>query len=253
MNPQLQRVEQLPAFPPSIGIPSDAERAPEALKDPTSTSLRQAGLFEAAQTLPHGLLYRAEFLSRKEESALLAAIATLPFREARFQQYFARRRVVHYHAAGDTTSYDGNDGETFSSGPLPPFLTGLLQRISSWIDIPTSAFVHALVSEYRPGTPIGWHRDKPVYGTVVGISMHGWGRMRFRPFAQDPDPRDVVALDLEPRSAYVMRGAIRWDWQHSMLPTKELRYSITFRTLAVGGSARPAGIPKIPTRKSDVR
>ena len=247
MNPQLQRVEKLPPFPPNIGIQQDAESALDAAREATPASLRQAGLFEAAQALPHGLLYRPEFLSRAEEGELLAAIAALPFREARFQQYFARRRVVHYHAAGDTTNYDGSDGESFSSGPLPPFLTELLERVSSWIDVPASAFVHGLVSEYRPGTPIGWHRDKPLYGTVVGISMHGSGRMRFRPLAQDPDPRDVVVLDLEPRSAYVMRGAIRWDWQHSMLATKALRYSITFRTLAVGGSAQPGALPQTPT------
>ncbi|MEO8754753.1 MAG: alpha-ketoglutarate-dependent dioxygenase AlkB [Casimicrobiaceae bacterium] len=97
--------------------------------------------------------------------------------------------------------------------------------------IAPAAFVHALVSEYRPGTPIGWHRDKPDYGIVVGVSLAGWGRMRFRPFAA-PDARHTVALDLAPRSAYVMRDAIRWDWQHSMPPTKELRYSITLRTRA---------------------
>src|SRR5437870_2173405 len=250
MDPRLRRIEQPPVIRHSIGILSGAESVPEALEDSTPTLLRQAGLFEAAQALPHGLLYRAEFLSRKEEAKLLAAISALPFREAKFQQYFARRRVVHYHAAGDTTSYDASDGESFSSGPLPPFLTGLLESVSSWIGISASAFVHALVSEYRPGTPIGWHRDKPLYGTVVGISLRASGRMRFRPFAQHPDPRDVVVLDLEPRSAYVMRDAIRWDWQHSMLPTKALRYSITFRTLAVGGSARLARLPKTPTRKS---
>jgi alkylated DNA repair dioxygenase AlkB len=238
MDSQLQRVEQQPVFLPDMGIPAGSQSAAQAL-DSASIGLRQAGLFEAAQALPHGLLYCAEFLTRQEEAQLLAAITPLPFREARFQQYFARRRVVHYHAAGDTTSYDGSDGESFSSGPLPAFLTELLERIASWIGIPAKAFAHALVSEYRPGTPIGWHRDKSVYGTVVGVSLHGPGRMRFRPYSQAPDPRDVVALDLEPRSVYAMQGAIRWGWQHSMLPTKALRYSITFRTLAVGGSATP--------------
>jgi alkylated DNA repair dioxygenase AlkB len=215
-------------------------------------ALRQSELFDASQPLPHGLLYRPEFLSHGEESSLLDAISGLPFREARFQQYFAKRRVVHYHAPGAVTHYDAGDGESFSSGPLPPFLSALLDKVSKWIDVPASAFVHSLVSEYRPGTPIGWHRDKPVYGIVAGISMQGWGRMRFRPIAARPDAKDVVVLDLEPRSAYVMRGAIRWDWQHSMLPTKALRYSITFRTLAVGVSAEQSTLPQSPTQKSDL-
>jgi alkylated DNA repair dioxygenase AlkB len=219
--------------------------------DPMSKAIRQSELFDAPQPLPHGLLYRPEFLSPDEESSLLEAISGLPFREARFQQYFAKRRVVHYHAAGAATRYDASDGESFSSGPLPPFLSALLDKVATWIDVPANTFVHALVSEYRPGTPIGWHRDKPVYGIVVGISMHGWGRMRFRPIAATPDAKDVVVLNLEPRSAYVMRGAIRWDWQHSMLPTKALRYSITFRTLAAGTANEGASFPQSPTEKSD--
>ena len=214
--------------------------------------LRQSELFDASQPLPHGLLYRPEFLSPGEESSLLDAIAGLPFREARFQQYLAKRRVVHYHAAGAMTHYDASDGESFSSGPLPPFLSTLLDKVSVWIDIPASAFVHALVTEYRPGTPIGWHRDKPVYGIVAGISMRGWGRMRFRPITARRDAKDVVVLDLEPRSAYVLRGAIRWDWQHSMLPTRALRYSLTFRTLAAGASAGGSTFPQSPTKKSDL-
>ena len=114
---------------------------------------------------------------------------------------------------------------------MPPFLTTLRGKVARWIGVAPSAFVHALVSEYRPGTPIGWHRDKPGYGIVVGISLAGWGRMRFRPY-EAQDARQTVALDLAPRSVYVMRDAIRWDWQHSMLQTKELRYSITLRTRA---------------------
>ena len=91
--------------------------------------------------------------------------------------------------------------------------------------------MHALVSEYRPGTPIGWHRDKPVYGIVAGISLAGTGRMRFRPYdAQDAE--HTHTLDLAPGSLYVMRDAIRWRWQHSLLPVKTLRYSITLRTRA---------------------
>jgi len=198
---------------------------------------RQAALFDLPPALPHGLVYRPGFISPDEESALLTAFASLPFREARFREYLAKRRVVHYHADESIRSYeDGDDADGFSSGPLPAFLLDLRGKAADLAAVAPTSFVHALVSEYREGTPIGWHRDRPEYGIVVGISLAGWGRMRFRPrpptASSKTDPRRIVVLDLEPRSAYVMQGAIRWDWQHSLLPTKGLRYSVTFRTAA---------------------
>jgi alkylated DNA repair dioxygenase AlkB len=204
--------------------------------------LRQAELFDEAPPLPHGLVYRPEYITRAEESELLAEIAPLPFREARFQEYFARRRVVHFHPSGDDVAYDAHDDDTVSGGPLPPFLDALLKRLAGWLAIDPAHFVHALVSEYRPGTPIGWHRDKPAYGIVVGLSLAGRGRMRFRPLDAGEPHRGTVLLELEPRSVYVMRGPIRWQWQHSMLPTRELRYSITFRTRAGGGDGGDSAI-----------
>jgi alkylated DNA repair dioxygenase AlkB len=192
--------------------------------------LRQAELFDAPKQLPHGLMYQPEFITRGEEQTLLDAIAPLPLREARFQEYFAKRRVVHFHSAGSGEAYDENDDETISSGPMPLAFVELQQRVAKWLAIDPAAFIHALVSEYRAGTPIGWHRDKPGYGIVVGLSLAGWGRMRFRPLEPRASRNATVLLELEPRSVYVMQGPIRWHWQHSMLPTKAPRYSITFRT-----------------------
>ena len=191
----------------------------------------QAGLFDVTQELPQGLLYEPEFLSREEEAALLAHIAPLELREARFREYFAKRRVAHFHDEVDAPRYDDGGADSFTSGPLPPFLAALRDKVALRLDMPASAFIHALVSEYRPGTPIGWHRDKPAYGIVVGISLAGTGRMRWRPYAHQ-DAQHTVTLDLAPRSMYVMRDAIRWQWQHSMPPMRELRYSITMRTRA---------------------
>jgi len=196
---------------------------------------QQPGLFDAAAELPHGLVYRPEFISPAEEAALIESIAPLPFREARFQEYFARRRVVHFHPAGMTEAYDSSAEDSFSSGPLPPFVQTLAEKVGDALLVDPASFVHALISEYRPGTPIGWHRDKPAYGIVIGLSLAGWGRMRFRPVASVPPHKEMFLLELEPRSLYVMQGPIRWEWQHSMLPTKSLRYSITFRTRAAPG------------------
>jgi alkylated DNA repair dioxygenase AlkB len=88
-----------------------------------------------------------------------------------------------------------------------------------------------LIAEYRPGTPLGWHRDVPDYEQIVGISLAGHARLRFRPYPWSPEKKSqMFALELAPRSAYILRDQARWGWQHHVPPTKELRYSITFRT-----------------------
>ena len=191
----------------------------------------QGELFTAATALPEGLQYEPGFLTPAEERALLDAIAVLPLREAKFREYFARRRVAHFHSDPGAPYYEEGTADDANGGPLPAFLLPLRARVAARLGLPPSAFVHALVSEYRPGTPIGWHRDKPVYGIVAGVSLAGAGTMRWRPFAAQ-DAAHTLELALAPRSLYVMRDAIRWQWQHSMLPTKVLRYSITLRTRA---------------------
>ena len=193
-----------------------------------SASVGQSALFDSPE-LPHGLVYRPDFLGVAEESALLAALAELPFREATYHQYLARRRVVLYGAV-----HDDEERSWRPSDPLPPFLVRVKTKVAQWVDVAPEAFVHVLVTEYRPGTPIGWHRDAPQYGFVVGLSLASACRMRFRPLYEAATRDNVFALDLAPRSAYVMQGRIRWGWQHSIPPTKGLRYSITLRTAADG-------------------
>jgi alkylated DNA repair dioxygenase AlkB len=179
-----------------------------------------------APALPEGLSYDADFLTPSEESTLLSAFAGLAFREATFRQYTARRRVARFGR-----SYDPECRQWLDIEPLPPWLARLRRKVAASREVEEAAFVHALVTEYRPGTPIGWHRDKPEYGMVVGLSLASACRMRFRPYGRHHDRDAVVTLELAPRSLYVMRDAIRWHWQHSIPPAKALRYSITFRTM----------------------
>jgi len=186
----------------------------------------EADLF-GAPALPPGLEYHADFLSATDESALLRVFADLPFREAKFQQYTARRRVVRFGLM-----YDADKREWTEGAPLPPWLADVRQRVASSRGVHAEHFIHALVTEYRPGTPIGWHRDKPQYGIVAGLSLASACRMRFRPYANQHDRSAVIALALAPRSLYVMADEIRWAWQHSIPPAKALRYSMTFRTRA---------------------
>lgn len=174
--------------------------------------------------MPEGLLYEVDFITPQDEAALLAEIGKLPLEEARYKSYRAKRRTVSFGFDYDFDSY------TLGPAPeLPAFLLPFRQKAAALIRADEGAFVHALVTEYRPGTELGWHRDVGEFEVIVGMSLAGTCRMRFRRYPPQKGAR-VFNLDLEPRSVYVLRDEIRWGWQHSVAPTRELRYSITFRT-----------------------
>jgi alkylated DNA repair dioxygenase AlkB len=192
----------------------------------------QSSLFDEPAALPNGLVLVPDFLTPGEERALLAEIRALDLHEARYKAYTARRRVASFGA-----SYDFDTNEVKPAPGLPSFLEPVRARVSAWLGIPAERFVQAMVSEYRPGTPLGWHRDVPQYEVIVGMSLAADARMGFRPYPPRPHDR-LFALDLAPRSAYVLRGEVRWAWQHRIEATRALRYSITFRT-PVEGARRP--------------
>jgi alkylated DNA repair dioxygenase AlkB len=180
--------------------------------------------------LPEGLSYEPEFLTPEEEASLIALISTLPFEAARYKSYTARRRVVSYGG-----SYDFDANRLQPAQALSPALQPLRERVATWMGLAPEALVHTLVAEYTPGTPLGWHRDVPDFGEIAGVSLGSEAVMRFRPFPPlAPKKTDVLRLALQPRSIYRMRGAARWAWQHSVAPTVQLRWSITFRTARSG-------------------
>ena len=182
--------------------------------------------------LPAGMRFQEDFIDPAEEAALLAAIAGLALHEARYKSYTARRRIRSYG-----TRYDYDDNRLLPAEPLAPFLLPLREKVAAWAGVAPEDFGNALVAEYRPGTPLGWHRDVPDYELVGGVSLGGHARMRLRPYPPESGSKaDVRVLELPPRSAYVLQGVARWGWQHSILPTTELRWSITFRTRRERGS-----------------
>jgi alkylated DNA repair dioxygenase AlkB len=185
---------------------------------------KQHELFETPSTLPNGLVYVPEFITEIEERDLLSGIAETELREAQYKEYTAKRRVASFGAG-----YDFDEQELTPAPTLAPFLLPLRSRVADWLSTPAEAFGYALIAEYRPGTQLGWHRDVPQFEMVVGVSLAAPARMRFRAFPPVKRGR-ILTLDLEPRSAYVLRDDVRWKWQHSIAPTRELRYSITFRT-----------------------
>ncbi|HVL58953.1 MAG TPA: alpha-ketoglutarate-dependent dioxygenase AlkB [Burkholderiaceae bacterium] len=196
--------------------------------------MRQAELFPGLTPqprLPAGFAYQPELLTPQQEAELIAWVQRLPLREAQYKQYTAKRRIISYGA-----SYDFESNELLPAGQIPEFLLPLRERVCEWARIAPAEVEHALVAEYAAGTQLGWHRDVPQFGQIVGVSLASSCRMRLRPY---PPPagrsRDAIALTLEPRSVYAMRGEARWKWQHAISPTKQLRYSITFRTIVRSG------------------
>ena len=185
----------------------------------------QAQLFAASPAGPPGFTYAPQFLRVAEEAQLLEVISTLPFEEAQYKEWRARRRIVSFGGRYDFTHQELTQGP-----PIAEFLLPLRARLADWAGIPEQRIQHAMIAEYRPSTPLGWHRDVPQFEDVMGVSLLGHARLRFRPWPPASGQRATWKIDLEPRSAYLLRGPARWQWQHAVSPTRELRYSITFRT-----------------------
>jgi alkylated DNA repair dioxygenase AlkB len=186
----------------------------------------QRVLFDSAGALPPGFVYDANFLTAEEEVALLEAIRQLPLAEALYKAFTAKRRILSFGAG-----YDFGASVLLPAPPVPPFLHPLRERVSEWTGVASDELIQCTVAEYARGTQLGWHRDLPHFGIVAGVSLRSPCRMRLRPYPHVKGRREGLALTLEPRSAYVMRGVARWGWQHAISPTKDLRYSITFRTM----------------------
>ena len=191
----------------------------------------QTSLFETGASLPNGFVYRPGFLTEEEERDIVAWIADLPLEHGRLGEYTAKRRVI-----GFGWGYDFREHRLVPGPPLPPPLHGPARKIAKWLDIPYARVAEALITEYPKGAAIGWHRDNESFEHIVGISLSGHCRMRLRPISWRVRGRrrtrdDVIVLPLAPRSAYIMQHESRWEYQHSVSPVEELRYSITFRTL----------------------
>jgi alkylated DNA repair dioxygenase AlkB len=175
---------------------------------------------------PPGFVYQPDFLTPQEETELTQRFRSLPFQEAVYRQWQARRRIVSYGGR-----YDFSRHSLDPAPPIPHFLDFLRKRIAEWAAIDPKAIQHAVIAEYGMGTQLGWHRDVPQFDQVMGVSLAGQARMRLRPYPPAKGARAAVAIDLARRSAYRFQGPARWEWQHAISPTRELRYSITFRTL----------------------
>jgi DNA oxidative demethylase len=178
-----------------------------------------------ADTPPEGFRYLPDFLSADEEASLVGEVERMPFEAFVFRGVTARRRVVHLGHR-----YDFERRGVEPGLPIPPSLLELRERIAPIAERPAERFEEVLVTEYRPGATIGWHRDAPAFGsTVLGVSLGSACRMRFR--RRRDEGWETWERALEPRSVYLLSGAARASWQHAIPPTRDLRYSITYRTV----------------------
>jgi DNA oxidative demethylase len=175
---------------------------------------------------PEGLFYIPHFLTREQEQELLIQVSTQPFEPYDHHGYKANREVVYFGTEGGY----GGIGAGLPTEPMPCWLIPLRDHFGSLIGLSQNELAMALVARYSVGAGIGWHRDRPQFGpTVVGISLASEAEMRFRRFVDENE--EMFKINLDRGSAYIISGPARSVWQHGMTPVKQLRYSITFRTI----------------------
>jgi alkylated DNA repair dioxygenase AlkB len=182
------------------------------------------GLFPEVADLPEGFRYKSKPIDARHEQSIIAHMRALNFAPFQFHGFEGKRRVVSYG-----WTYDFNGGGLKKAEDFPAFLLPVRDAAASNFGIESDSLEQALLLEYPPGSTIGWHRDRPVFGDVVGISLLSACTFRFR---RQAGPKwERRSLTAEPRSAYMLQGEARNEWEHSIPAVTELRYSITFRSL----------------------
>jgi alkylated DNA repair dioxygenase AlkB len=181
-------------------------------------------LEQPGSSLPAGFRFQRNLLTESDEQALVRRFAELPFREFEFHGFQGKRRVVSFG-----WRYDFNGGGLSKAEDMPAFLLPAREKAAAFAQIPASDLQHALLTEYPQGATIGWHRDRGVFGRVIGISLLAPCTFRFRRKAGTKWQR--ASFIAEPRSAYLLDGAARTEWEHSIPAVAALRYSVTLRTL----------------------
>ena len=183
-------------------------------------------LFDAP--LIAGLKYSEDVIGEAEEEQLVERLIATDLSPFRFHGWLGNRKTKSFG-----WRYDFEDASFSPAEPIPAWLEPLRERAGGLADFPADKFVHVLLARYDPGAGIGWHRDRDVFDRVVGFSLAAPATLRFR--RRRTPGFDRVNLDVAPRSAYLLSGAARWDWEHRITPGDALRFSITFRTLSDKG------------------
>ena len=193
--------------------------------------MNQAHLF--AEPLVDGLDYRADFITPDEEAALIEHLEVMDLAPFRFQGWTGNRKTRSFG-----WRFDFDDASLQPTEPIPDWLEPLRDKAAALAGVVPGEIAHALIARYDPGAGIGWHKDRSVFDRVVGVSLNSPATLRFRQRTHSGFRR--FSLPVEPRSAYLLWGEARYDWEHRIVPGEALRFSITFRTLSELGR-RKAG------------
>jgi alkylated DNA repair dioxygenase AlkB len=186
------------------------------------------GARKTAADVPEGFRYESDLIGPEDEASLLASVRALPFRDFEFHGYTGKRRVVSFG-----WHYDFSGRQLRKADDIPEFLLALRPAAAAFAEMEPKQLQHVLVTEYGPGAGIGWHRDKAVFGETVGVSLLSPCVLRLRRKVGEKG-WERANITAEPRSAYLLSGPARSEWEHSILRVDALRYSITFRNLREG-------------------
>jgi alkylated DNA repair dioxygenase AlkB len=195
----------------------------------------QLDFFGSPSSMPAGFKYRPDLLSPADQERLLPMLEALPFRAFEFKGFVGNRRTVSFGWRYDFAAEELRRGDD-----IPSFLDEIRRRAAEFAEVPATELEQAMVTEYAPGAGIGWHKDKAIFGDVVGISLLSPCTFRFR--RRKGSSWERASFTAAPGSAYLLRGPARTDWQHSIPPLEKLRYSITLRSLR--GRVEPAARTK---------
>jgi alkylated DNA repair dioxygenase AlkB len=185
---------------------------------------KQGELFGISAPAVPGLRLVPEAVTASEEAELTPRIDAAPLRPFEFGQWRGKRMTAHYGRA-----YDFTRGRLDEAPPLPDWLIALRGKLAPLALLDPYALQAALLIRYDPGAGIGWHRDRPQYGEVLGLSLGADCAMRLR--RRTGDGFERRAIPLPARSLYRLSGEVRWEWEHSIVPMDETRWSVTLRTL----------------------
>ena len=186
-------------------------------------------LFPEEPIFPEGFFYYPDFLNKEEEDVLCTEISKLELHNLEYHGYKANRKTVSF-------GYDYNfeNNQLTKGKDIPSSFDFLIEKVAKHLSIAQTMFAELLVTEYPAGTVINWHRDVPQFNLIAGISLLADCTFRLRPYNKvKPTRASVISFPVQRRSLYVMKDVARTKWQHSITPVKQIRYSVTLRTLKI--------------------
>ena len=184
-------------------------------------------LFPIEPNFPEGFSYSPDFISEEEESFLLEEIKKIELHNFNFQGYTTNRKTASF---GFDYSFDNR--KLTKGKDIPSAFNSLIEKVAKHISTTADKIAELLIIEYPIGAVINWHRDAPPFDVIIGISLLSDCKFRLRPQDKLKQSRaSIISFPVKRRSLYIMEGSSRSEWQHSIAPVKEIRYSITLRTL----------------------